>query len=191
MLQRLILSIIILFSIISCDSDIPRVENNTAKKEQAQTEIGHAYLLANQPPVHIKYSLERENINKRILLQNERSVSFYLYIFLEGVGCIGYYQVNKISSVNSQITNPEQMVSDPNTYYQHAQSCVLPSPSEDGSYGTNGDGVFGFTPEDVYIEQNMRYIASTAPLNLKVPKLSDIDLETAKKIKTMMASLGK
>lgn len=46
---------------------------------------------------------------------------------------------------------------------------VLPSPAEDGSYGTNGDGVFGFTPEEIYIETNCKYIVSTVPLSFTHP----------------------
>lgn len=46
---------------------------------------------------------------------------------------------------------------------------VLPSPAEDGSYGTNGNAVFGFTPEDIYIEHNMHYIVSTVPLTFAHP----------------------
>ena len=46
---------------------------------------------------------------------------------------------------------------------------TIPSPAEDGSYGTNGDGVFGFTPDDVYIETDMHYIVATVPLTFKEP----------------------
>ena len=89
---------------------------------------------------------------------------FYMYVFIEGVADpIGYYQVNKVSSVNSQLTNTSQIV------WSHNTAQRSPSPAEDGSYGTNGDGVFGFTPEDIYIETNMKYITSTVPLNFTKP----------------------
>lgn len=32
-----------------------------------------------------------------------------------------------------------------------------------------GNGVFGFTPEDAYIEHNMHYIVSTIPLTFAHP----------------------
>jgi hypothetical protein len=74
---------------------------------------------------------------------------------------------------------------------------VLPSPAEDGSYGTNGDGVFGFTPEDIYIEHNMKYIVSTVPLKFAVQPVllaivnSKADQEILDRSKKVMSTLGK
>jgi hypothetical protein len=113
-----------------------------------------------------------------------------MYVFVEGVGePIGYYQVNKVSSVNSQLTNTEQIVAytSPHAADGWGQH-VLPSPAEDGSYGTNGDAVFGFTPEDIYIEHNMHYMVSTVPLSFSKPvnRLTIINVETEKELKAMM-----
>lgn len=150
----------------SCDDQRPA--NTTALDEQSHTEINQRQLLSNQPPPNISWSLERDNLIKRFKLQNDRTVSFFMYVFIEGVGDpVGYYQVNKVSSVNSQLTNTMQLVQeDRGTRYQNG---ILPSPAEDGSYGTNGDGVFGFTPEDIYIETNMKYICATVPLSFTHP----------------------
>src|SRR6266404_7257793 len=146
--------------------DTSSQKNVTAKNEQAHTETNQAHLNQVQPPPTLQWSLERDNLIKRFKLQNDRAVSFYMYVFIEGVADpIGYYQINKVSSVDSQLTNPSQIVevcSGCATSAYHSQ--VLPSPAEDGSYGTNGNGVFGFTPEDVYLETNLKYIASTIPL---------------------------
>ena len=115
-----------------------------------------------------------------------------MYVFIEGVADpIGYYQVNKVSSVNSQLTNTEQIINDPNGSFD-AGSVVLPSPAEDGSYGTNGDGVFGFTPEDIYIEHNMKYIVATVPLSFTKPvnRLTVINVETEQQLKEMMGRIN-
>jgi hypothetical protein len=95
--------------------------------------------------------------------------------------------VTSISSVNSQLTNTEQLVDDPNGDFS-AGSATLPSPAEDGSYGTNGDAVFGFTPEDIYIEHNMHYIVSTVPLSFNKPvnRLTVVNVKTAAELKAMM-----
>jgi hypothetical protein len=164
--------------------------NTTAKDEQAHTEINQRRLLENQPPPNITWSLERDNLIKRFKLQNDRSVVFYMYVLLEGYGPVGYYQVNKVSSVNSQLTNTEQLVKGDGG--QYTMDFILPSPAEDGSYGTNGDGVFGFTPEDIYIEHNMKYIASTVPLTFKEPvqRLTVINVETEKQLKTLMDKIN-
>lgn len=172
--------------IISCGDGRPR--NTTALDEQALTEQNQAGLLATQPPPHLTWSLERDNLTKRFKLQNDRSVMFYMYVFIEGISQpVGYYQVNKVSSVNSQLTNTEQLV-----WKDHHGYFNMPSPAEDGSYGTNGDGIFGFTPEDIYIEHNMKYIVSTVPLTFRDPvnKLAIINVETEKKLKEMMLKIN-
>jgi len=110
-----------------------------------------------------------------------------MYVFIEGVAQpIGYYQVNKVSSVNSQLTNTMQIISGSRSGNDLpvGQLAVLPSPAEDGSYGTNGEGIFGFTPEDIYIETNMKYITSTVPLHFNQPvtKLAVISGDEANKM---------
>ena len=108
-----------------------------------------------------------------------------MYIFNEGISePIGYYQVNKVSSVNSQLTNTEQSL------ITHGSIVTLPSPSEDGSYGTNGDAVFGFTPNDIYIEHNMHYIVSTVPLAFDKPRLlTTISVKDEEALKVLMDKL--
>lgn len=189
MKKRTILTIIafscLLFSIAACDGPVD--DHHTAVQEQHETEINQAHLLQTQPPPKIDWSLERDNLTKRTKLQNDRTLSFYMYVFIEGVANpIGYYQINKVSSVDSQLTNPMQVM-------PYQGSPVIPSPAEDGSYGTNGSGVFGFTPEDVYIEHNMHYIVSTIPLTFAQPviRLAVVNTDEAKKLleasKTVMA----
>jgi hypothetical protein len=158
-----------------CDG---RPRNTTALDEQARTEVNQRGLLQSQPPPQLTWSLERDNLIKRFKLQNDRAISFYMYLFIEGCpDPIGYYQINKVSSVNSQLTNPEQILD------RGSQAVIaIASPAEDGSYGTNGDGVFGFTPEDVYIEHNMHYLVATIPLQFARPviRLAIINTEEAR-----------
>lgn len=171
-----------IFFTTGCDGD-GRPANTSALDEQAHTESNQRDLMKVQPPPTITWSLERDNLIKRFKLQNDRSVMFYMYVFIEGVGePIGYYQVNKVSSVNSQLTNTMQLL-EQNTGGHYIDG-VVPSPAEDGSYGTNGDGVFGFTPEDIYIETNMKYITSTVPLTFSKPvnRLAIVSTEEAKAI---------
>jgi hypothetical protein len=172
-----------IFSSSSCG----RYEATTAVKEQQQTEVNQAQLNKTQPAPRITWSLERDNLIKRFKLQNDRAVTFFMYIFIEGVGePIGYYQVNKVSSVNSQLTNTMQLVAQRVEYnggYEYING-ALPRPAEDGSYGENGDAIFGFTPEGIYIETNMKYVTSTVPLNFRNPvnRLAIITTDQAKQI---------
>ena len=184
----MVFAFVTLLMAAACDDDRP--SNKSAKDEQAHTELNQQNLNKVQPAPRITWSLERDNLIKRFKLQNDRTVMFYMYIFNEGVSApIGYYQVNKVSSVNSQLTNTEQIVRvDDHGGYS---SAILPSPAEDGSYGTNGDAVFGFTPEEIYIEHNMHYIVATVPLHFTQPvnKLAIVDVATQEQLKTLMAKL--
>lgn len=171
--------IISVFALMGCEPS-KIADNTTALDEQVETEKNQKQLFSVQPPPKLSWSMERDNLIKRFKLQNDRTVNFFIYIFIEGISDpIGYYQVNKVSSVNSQLTNTEQIIYLPNVGYEK-----LPSPAEDGSYGTNGDGVFGFTPEEIYIETNMKYICSTVPLSFQktVNRLAIITTEEAKQM---------
>ncbi len=43
---------------------------------------------------------------------------------------------------------------------------VVESPALDGSYGTNGDGVFFFLTDGAYMEWNGKYLLSDRPVRL-------------------------
>lgn len=166
----------------SCSSESSN--NKTAKLEQVMTEQNQSNLLAVQPPPKISWSLERDNLIKRFKLMNDRGTIFNMYIFLEGVGCIGYYQINKVSSVSSQLTNPQQLIRGDSGQYDG--DFVVDSAEPDGSYGTNGSGVFGFTPEDVYIETTLKYLVSTVPMPLSDKKLVVLNVQTEESLKKLM-----
>lgn len=174
-----LLLVFVLFTAEDCDS---KPANTTAKDEQARTEINQRELLTRQPPPSISWSLERDNLRKRIKLMNDRTVNFFIYLFIEGQSKpVGYYQVNKVSSVDSQLTNTMQLVHGDGG--QYSMDFVLPSPSEDGSYGTNGNAIFGFTPEDIYIETNLKYLVSTIPLPFPdVTRIAVITNDDARKL---------
>lgn len=159
--MRTCLAVVCVLVLAACS-----VPNRTALQEQEKTEQNQAGLLAAQPPPSLSWSMERDNLIKRFKLMNDRAVMFYMYVFIEGTADpVGYYMVNKVSSVDSQLTNPMQLVKPTAGSERYA----LPSPAEDGSYGTNGQGVFGFTPEDAYVEHNLKYIVSTIPLTFAKP----------------------
>lgn len=173
--------------LFSCD--IEMTKNGTAEQEQAQTEVNQRHLNEVQPAPKVEWSLERDNLIKRFNLMNDRSVVMYMYLFIEGIGSpIGYYQINKVSSVNSQLTNPEQLKYD-SWANGGGYGLTMPSPAEDGSYGSNGEAVFGFTPDGLYIEHNMKYITSTAPLLFKdVPMIGEISIEVSDKLQKQLNS---
>jgi len=177
---------LVLMSSTSCDNN--ETDKTSAIIEQEKTEANQSDLNALQPAPKISWSMERQNLIDRFKLMNDRSVYFYMYVFIEGIADpIGYYQVNKVSSVNSQLTNTEQIIECKSPHTNNGW-VTLPSPAEDGSYGTNGDAVFGFTPEQIYIEHNMKYIVSTVPLQFTKPvnRLTLINVKDEKSAKILL-----
>ena len=157
------LLIIMALSLSACDEV---KGGSTAKQEQAKTEENQQRLLKIQPPMQLDWSLERENINKRTNLWNDENKISYIYLVSYGKVMAFYTIKGKVSSVNSQITNPEQVKW---KYSSGAAGVTLPSPAEDGSYGTNGDGIFFFTTEGAYIEWAGSYMLADQPLKLTTP----------------------
>lgn len=159
---------------LTYSSGEPQFSGSSFHKEQQMTESNQNRLINAQPPVKLDYSLEREQINKRTLLWNDKYKVAYLYVFSRGGGCIGFFTIKgKVSSVNSSVSNPEG-VYEVDTY-QGDNLAVVSSPAEDGSYGTNGDGIFAFTQSGIYMETNMEYLLVDQPLKIQAVSLGTVN----------------
>lgn len=161
----------------------------TFNAEQKLTEQNQETLINAVPPPKLTDSLERRNLVRRYDTLNDNSAIFFIYLVDRGV-IMGEFQVSgKISSVNSRLTQEEQIVGDSgclkegysgsgNSYTD--KDCYFPvgSPQLDGSYGTNGDGVFFYTTEGAYVEWNGIFMASDQPLAMSTPPLlvAQVDL---------------
>lgn len=161
----LLLMLLSLFLLTGC----PDGTSSTVAQEQKRTEANQQKLLKIQPPVSLDYSLERSNINKRTTLWNDENKISYIYLVSYGKVMAFYTIKGKVSSVNSQITNPEQIVQRRYVSGGNRHTHVLPSPAEDGSYGTNGDGIFFFTADGTYVEWAGSYMLADKPLKLSTP----------------------
>jgi len=159
------LLIIPVLLIIGLTSGCTMMEDNTSSIEKKMTEENQKRLLNSQPPVKLDWSLERENINKRTNLWNDANKISYIYLIDYGKVMAFYTIKGKVSSVNSQITNPEQIADS----YSQGGYAILPSPAEDGSYGTNGDGIFFFTTDGIYVETALSYVLVDQPLKMATP----------------------
>jgi len=149
--------IMLLLSILftmGCDDGYAEDEEELVAKNQST-------LLKIQPPVTLNWSLERYQINKRTKLWNNRVKVAFIYLIDKGSVVANFTIEGKVSSVNSQITNPQRRNSG-----GHG-AIALPSPAEDGSYGSNGYGVFFFTTTGTYVEWNGVYMLADTPLRLR------------------------
>lgn len=138
--------------------------------EAKVTEKNQRELSKAQPPLQLDNSLERENLRKRYKHLNDRDVVHHVYLFSYGKLIAYHTAQGKVSSVNSKLTQPEQLVPcDRAEGNLNDEECVVSSPQMDGSYGTNGDGIFFFTTDGKYVEWNGEYLVSDQPLDVSTP----------------------
>ncbi|MBT7500817.1 hypothetical protein HN643_04070 [Candidatus Falkowbacteria bacterium] len=112
--------------------------------------------------------MERDNLSKRLNRFNDPNKISYIYLVSYGKVMAFHTIKGKVSSVNSKLTTGEQIVDDPFAR-RRVGGKVVESPQLDGSYGTNGDAVFFFTTDDVYLEWSGTYMLCDQPLQLATP----------------------
>lgn len=146
-----------------------KYDATTTGMEAQLTEENQNRLLISSPPPQLDKSLERENLIRRLDLLNDEKKIFYIYLVSYGKVMAEYTAKGKVSSVNSKLTTQEQIVDDPYGYRDSSGGRVVESPDLDGSYGTNGDGIFFFTSDGAYVEWSGEYFVSDFPLHLSTP----------------------
>lgn len=153
-LVALILASLTLFITTGCEDAI--YSDMTSTKQVTRD------LVASQPtPTDIEYSLQRYNLIRRAYWMNgmeEKARSLpcevtkplgYIYLFLEGVGCVAQY------SVDGQITSLRTYLTPDTTHPNYESASWLAD--VDGTYGENQDGIFFFTTDGEYKEWNGLY----------------------------------
>lgn len=132
---------------------------------------------ANQPtPTDIEYSLERYNLIRRAYWvngQREKAMNLpcevqrplgYI-ILMSGNIVVGRFEVDgKVSSLNSYLTPDSD-------YYEYGGDGYKNQwlADVDGTYGTNDNGIFFFTPDGKYIEWTGTYLYSDIPFIVENP----------------------
>lgn len=125
-----------------------------------------------------KNTLEKQNLQKRLELEEDANRIGYVYLVTFGKP-FGYYVAKgKISSSGSQL-DPEDLVNcgrgqnvpGGTAYSDYCE--VIDGPQDDGTYGTGDPGIFFFTPDGTMVTTSLDYVYSTQPLPsaLEVPKL--------------------
>lgn len=144
-----------------CDVD------STTQDKQNTLAIGQK-LAENQPtPTDIEYSLARYNLIRRLYYVNgelekakalpcavERPLG-YIYLFVEGVGCI------LCDTVDGMVTPLNTYLTPDSEYYEYSGSYRNHwLPDVDGTYGENVDGIFYFDAQGGYHEWTGLYYYS-------------------------------
>lgn len=179
MKKKLIIMVgILILTLVTLTSCTEVASTNTKKDVEATLNMGNT-LAENQPtPTDIDYSLERYNLIRRTYWvngQRERANTLvcetekplgYIALFLENGACAGKFIVDgKISSLNSFLTPDSE-------YYELVYGGTYSRenkwlPDVDGSYGSNDNGIFFFTPDGKYVEWSGTYLYSDIPFEVK------------------------
>lgn len=189
MKKKLIIMVgILIMSLFILTGCMETTTTSTKKDIEDTLRIGNS-LTENQPtPTDIDYSLERYNLIRRAYWvngQRERANTLvceiekplgYIALFLENGACAGKFIVDgKVSSLNSFLT-PDSEYYEKNTSYSSSQSGTNSNvdrysnkwlPDVDGSYGSNDNGIFFFTPDGKYVEWSGTYLYSDIPFEVK------------------------
>lgn len=152
--------------------------------EIKMTEKNQYELVKAQPPFQMENSLERENLIKRYQYLNDRNNVHHVYLISEMGQVMAYYTAQgKVSSVNSKLTNDQQIVGSnqciKEVHNDAEGGCFMTveSPQMDGSYGENGDGIFFFTTDGHYVEWNGVYLVSEEPKNIQTEVVLTDDVD--------------
>lgn len=140
--------------------------------EVKMTEKNQFNLVKQNPPFMMDYSLERQNLIRRYKYLNDRNNVHHVYLMSNDGKVISYFVAQgKVSSVNSKLTNDQQILRVPNcdAHQGGEGGCFksVESPQMDGSYGTNGAAIFFFTTSGDYVEYNGKYVVSEKALNIQ------------------------
>ena len=156
-------------------------EVDTKQDVESTIQIGDKLASTQPTPADIDYSLERYNLIRRAYWVNghrEKAMSVpcaitkplgYIVLITESGAILGNFVVDgKVSSLNSFLTPDSE-------YYEIDNDGMFRDnewlPDVDGSYGTNDNGIFFFTPDGKYIEWTGTYLYSDIPFIVDDPVL--------------------
>ncbi len=173
MKTKIIVYVLVVLVLITCLASCDYTPSGSTQDKMNQKEAANE-IQANQPtPTDLEYSLERYNLIRRAYWvngQREKAMSLpceiqrplgYI-ILMSGNTVVGRFEVDgKVSSLNSYLT--------PDSDYYGCSSTNHWLADVDGSYGTNDNGIFFFTPDGKYIEWTGTYLYSDIPFIVENP----------------------
>lgn len=146
-----------------------------AKQNQSTSDLAK-----NQPAPIIKYSDERQNLIQRYeTYSNPKKLSYIAEVTQTGGILYTGTVKGKITALSSQLSPEDRMQCTQNGGNNTTMSaCVtVKMPEPDGSWSTNGSGVFWYDSRGVYHEWNGLYTMSDAPFVLTTPPVLTINAD--------------
>jgi hypothetical protein len=167
--MKKIISILIIttmvIGLIGCELETPVSDTSSFEAASQANEQSASDIIKSDTLPKVTKSLERENIKRRIEFINQPDRIGYLYLLSDNGQLIKEVQVlGKVSSLNSYLTPMEDV-----QWFRGIDvgeswgdvPIVTSAPDIDGTYGSNDDGIFFFTPDGVYQEWNGMYFYSS------------------------------
>ena len=153
-------------TLAACGEIVPDATQQTRKQEQSfQGKIGKKKGAVVGYPQVEKFA-ESANLKKRYEELDDVKIG-YVYLLDHGLVFASYTVKGKVSSLNSQFTNPEQIVKA--DYREGWEAPTIPQAEPDGSYGDNPEGIFFWTSDNIYVEWGGNYLYSKQRLSLQQP----------------------
>ena len=145
-MNRLIILFILCFFISACEGE-PTNKDEQARKAQKAAES-----------INYTENAEIDNIKKRLDLTSSPSLLGYVAI-INNVGQIAMYTPvkGKVTSGGKRLTTPNKVL---------YQDLLVPTPSDEGTWGSSNPYVYFWTPSGRYIQTSMNYLYSDQPFRL-------------------------
>ena len=160
--------LVVLFVTVGLVACGPRYDAETQNAEMRRTEENQERLLEAVPTPRLSDSLERRNLVRRLELFNDDDKIGYIYLISYGKVMAFHTVKGKVSSCESLLTTPQQLV--PGVWgRQTHETIAVESPDLDGSYGPREDGIFFWTTEGAYVQWKGEYMYTDQPLHLATP----------------------
>jgi hypothetical protein len=164
--------VLAVFALAGCTEENPQVAVSPEQKETQLLKETQQSFIQNQPVPKIDWSLERENVIKRIERWNDPNKISYIYLVADNGVIMAFFPIKgKVTALNSFATPNLQIVKDPYVEYSanggySGAGQVVDAPDELGTYGENNDGVFFFLTDGTYMEWTGRYLLADQPIKL-------------------------
>lgn len=172
--MRVIIAVLCSLVVIGCGAAVADKPPFQVAGEKESNKIADAALSAVPYPLaKVKAGgfLERRNLSEKLTRFSDPNHNGFVYVMSFGK-FLGYYAIKgKVSSNQSQMTNPTQTWKD-----GCGSGCEnipqVESIGDDGSYGENEPGVFFFTTGGVMVQTNLDYLYVDKPLDIgNIPQL--------------------
>lgn len=175
-----LLIILMVFSVIGCGGTIQPSATDQLQQQTAEKADQAAKLASSVKSPKLNYSIERENIAKRLEATNNPNQLGWVYLFETG-RAIGRFPVRgKVTSGSKRLSSTEMKI-DIDTGEWSGET-LAEAPDDMGAYGSSDPYIFWFDPAGNYHQFNGNYFYSTKPYQIEMGAITlEVDQTELKK----------